>query len=199
MIWPESGPDLAGDPSSSNPDLAVPRGGAREGDRVPTRPVKTTTAPSLPTSIPSGEGGGTWIEELVGRGVEEANAQTLVASHDPGRVWGAIGWFDSQRAGSVGPGLLVRAVQEGRVASPRRSMLDEQQEYGESICDWLNERFPGLRQASGRPHPAAIAAVIRLHFRDGKGSLTRQRHGVEIRAAVDAWHEAETLPVGGSS
>lgn len=92
-----------------------------------------------------------------------------------------IEWWDELP--DAGPGVLVEAIRKGGVAE-QRSVLERQREYGEQICDWLNERFPDLRQPSGRPHCAAIAAVIRLHHQHGKGMLTKRAHGAIIRQAV---------------
>lgn len=64
------------------------------------------------------------------------------------------------------------------------SSVERNRLYADQVCDWLMEHFPDLERDNGRPHPAAITCVFRLHHRDGKGSLTRARHEREIRAAV---------------
>jgi hypothetical protein len=65
--------------------------------------------------------------------------------------------------------------------------MDDQLLYGQQICDWLSRHFPEFDRPHCGPHPAAVACVIALHWRDGKGALTKQAHGPEIRAAVRAW------------
>lgn len=127
------------------------------------------------------------IKAMRDRGIVNPDELTVFASNEA--IAGACRWFDGQQ--NAGAGVLAKVIRDGGLPGwqPRRSQLDEQREYGEQICDWLNERFPQLRQASGRPHPAAIAAVIQLHFRVGKGQLTKSEHGPAIRAAVKAWEK----------
>lgn len=97
--------------------------------------------------------------------------------------------------------------QKGWVHVPTvEERLANEAQYGEQIRAWLLVKMPDVcRQdpkvieshrrcfgdpeanrlaASTQPHPAAIAAVIRLHHGHGKGSLTVKGHGAEIRAAV---------------
>jgi hypothetical protein len=57
-------------------------------------------------------------------------------------------------------------------------------EYGEQIRSWLRSTFPEFGD-----HPAAVVAVIRLHHLEGKGTLTRGRHGELIQAAVRRWDD----------
>lgn len=126
-------------------------------------------------------GGAEWIDALVERGVVPTNAQALIAAYDQQRVADAVAWFDSQPTGAVGAGLLVRAVREGR--SPlRRQAVSQQRDYWRSLEAWLEGAFPEFGA-----HPAAAAAVMRLHRRHGRGSVTRREHGPIIRAAVDRW------------
>ena len=66
--------------------------------------------PSLPTSGVNGEGGRAWIIELESRGVSTGVARSLVAEHSANRIDEALAWFDEQRPGSVGPGVLVIAI-----------------------------------------------------------------------------------------
>ena len=54
--------------------------------------------------------------------------------------------------------------------------------YGDEIQAWLNEKFPEFGA-----HPAAISAVVRLHFLVGRGRLTVAEHGGQIREAVSRW------------
>jgi hypothetical protein len=156
---------------------------------TPTPTPTPTPSPSLPAVVVDGEGREGLVADLVVRGVRHQNAQSLVADHSADRVATAIAWFDEQQPGSVGGGVLVAAIREGRAPRPRTGSLDREREYGEQICDWLNQHFPELREPSGRPHPAAIAAVIRLHHAYGKGRLTLREHGGAIRAAVRRWGE----------
>jgi hypothetical protein len=69
----------------------------------------------------------------------------------------------------------------------RAELMAAQKEYALEIDRWLRREFPSLCDDEWGPHPAAFTAVIRLHYRDGKGRLTRARHGHEICAAVERW------------
>lgn len=117
---------------------------------------------------------------------------------------GTIRWFDAQN-GRVGPGVLIRELQAGgkpawnpSMQHPR-SMLDREREYGEQVWSWLARHFPDLDRPGWGPHPAAVACVLRLHQRDGRGSVTVARHGAEIRAEVRRWVRkwGETASEGG--
>lgn len=66
----------------------------------------------------------------------------------------------------------------------RVELMARQQRYGQDIGRWLDAEFPDLHR-----HPAAVATVIRLHFLEGKGNLTKTKHGPLIRAAVRAWDQ----------
>lgn len=118
-----------------------------------------------------------------------ASPEELMPFASPQAVLGACRWWDTQK--SAGTGMLAKVIREGGMPDwrPRRSMLDEQQEYGQQICDWLGENFPTLCDDRWGPHPAAIAAVIKLHYAEGKGSLRKGTHGPVIRAAVKAWDD----------
>lgn len=73
------------------------------------------------------------------------------------------------------------------MAKQRSELMAAQERYGREIVAWLAGSFPDL--CSPAPHPAAMAAVIRLHWTVGKGKLTRAEHGAEIRAAVARFDE----------
>ena len=120
------------------------------------------------------------------RGID--NPDELLSFASAAVILESCEWFDAQKG--VGPGVLAKAIREGgRRLRTTRSLLERQAEYGAQICDWLTEHFPEFTQASGTPHCAAITAVIHLHARDGKGQLTKGKHGSAIRAAVKAWEK----------
>lgn len=76
--------------------------------------------------------------------------------------------------------------QKGWVHVPtREELLAREAKYGRDISSWLEANFPDLCDPS--PHPGAVAAVIRLHHRVGKGRLTAREHGPEIREFVAVW------------
>jgi hypothetical protein len=149
------------------------------------------------------------INELRVRGIGEPEQFVSLGAD---AIIGACHWFDDQR-GRVGLGVLVNELRAGGKPGydARRSTLEREREYGQSIVDWLGEKFPdlckvpervvaGCREcfgdvdadalARGRtPNPAAQAAVARLHQRYGKGQLTVKEHGSEIRAAARAFNE----------
>ena len=54
--------------------------------------------------------------------------------------------------------------------------------YGDDIQAWLKANFPEFGA-----HPAAISAVVRLHFLFGRGCLTVSEHGGQIRESVARW------------
>lgn len=130
-------------------------------------------------------------QALVERGVNPALADALLCDLDPAAVAGTLRWFDDQD-GRVGAGVLVAELRAGGKPDYGTTLLQRQGDYGEEISDWLNEHFPNLRDESGRPHPGAIAAVIRLDYRDGKDRRSASRWGPEIRASVKAFeHRGE--------
>lgn len=78
------------------------------------------------------------------------------------------------------------------VARDKAEFMAAQEQYGRDIQDWLRSQFPEL--CSPAPHPAAIAAVIRLRWLEGPGKVTAAEHGQVIRDSVrrfDAWVSGE--------
>jgi hypothetical protein len=109
-------------------------------------------------------------------------------------VEATVRWFD-QQGDRVGAGVLVRELKaRTQQSTPSRQ---RQGEYGRQLTAWLQRHFPDLCDEKGFPHPAAFEAVIHLHHRHGRGSLTAAEHGTVIRARVDAWNAryAENEPV----
>lgn len=127
------------------------------------------------------------------RGID--NPQELLAFASPERILAACRWWDTKPG--AGAGVLARVIRQGGIepqaASKTSSLLEEQDRYGESIVAWLREKLPDVCD-EGRPHPAAIAAVIRLHGRYGRGSLTPGDHGDQVRLAVKVWHQRFDRP-----
>jgi hypothetical protein len=110
-------------------------------------------------------------------------AEQLVAEHDAERIQAWIEYADTQSG--MGAGAIVQGIRSGDMPPAKpKSMLAAQAEYGRSIQAWLTRCFPELG-----PHPAAVAEVIRLHWRHGKGRLTKEEHGPAIQAAVVAWEK----------
>jgi hypothetical protein len=122
------------------------------------------------------------VEKLTSRGIDQAFARKLVGEHDADRIDQAVLYFDGLT--DVGPGMLVTAIRAGRGPRPVRLQGDAGRGYSMLLRSWLNENFPEFRQASGDPHPAAVSAVLRLHYEYGKGSLTKAEHGPVIRESV---------------
>lgn len=95
--------------------------------------------------------------------------------------------YDNDPDVTVGA-LVFRLRQEvaklSRPASPMsRDLMAREAEYGREIVQTLTSHFPELCGENG-PHPAAVAAVIRLHWRNGRGNLRVKRDGSAVRAAV---------------
>jgi hypothetical protein len=125
-------------------------------------------------------------ESLRARGVAEFMARRLADEYDAELI---SAWTDyAARHPSMGAGALIEGIRSGQLppAKPVR-VLDAQAQYGRDIQAWLSKHFPELDRPGWGPHPAAIAEVIRLHWRHGKGRLTREEHGPAILAAVEAW------------
>jgi hypothetical protein len=62
-------------------------------------------------------------------------------------------------------------------------LLQREKDYLDDVVEWITVHFPHFCR-SGKPHPAAVAAVLRLHGLHGRGSLTCREHGEVITAAV---------------
>lgn len=124
------------------------------------------------------------IAAMTARGIDEAEQLLSFASTSVILDW--CRWFDGQPR--AGKGLLAGKIRSGETPpQSKRSLVEEQREYGERICGWLSRHFPDLCEPVWGPHPAAVVAVIHLHAELGKGSLRPREHGPAIRAAVKAW------------
>jgi hypothetical protein len=138
--------------------------------------VKTTTTTALAS--------------LSARGVAANVAAQIAAQHAESLV---IAWCEyATRNASMGPGALIEGIRSGQEPpsiGQRDRLLNAQVEYGRQITAWLVKLFPEFDRPGYGPHPAATAEVIRLHWRHGKGRLTKRAHGPAIRAAVKRWVE----------
>lgn len=94
-----------------------------------------------------------------------------------------IRWFDAQN-GRVGAGVLRIELRNGGRKPAALSLTQREADYGRGIVEWLSENFPELCDPKWGPHPAAVSAVIRLDFRDGKANRSKRGWGREIRGAV---------------
>ena len=81
----------------------------------------------------------------------------------------------------------LRAALKAQNAKSTSKLLSSEAEYGRQIAAWLARELPDVCDEHGA-HPAAVAAVIRLHYEHGRG-LTKTRHGAAIRTFVRAWEE----------
>lgn len=136
----------------------------------------------------AGGGGRDWTEILVQRGLSRPVAERHAASFAAQQIENAVAYFDQQTG--VGAGVLDLAIREARVPVRKQSAgLEREAQYAADVVAWLRKHFPEFDRPVWGPHPAAIGAVVRLHGRDGKGTLSRSAHGPEIRAAVKAWDD----------
>jgi len=90
----------------------------------------------------------------------------------------------------AGAGALVHRLRQAMKAGQSKraaSATERETEYGRSIVQWLSVNFPELCDPKWGPHPAAVAAVIRLHHVHGKQSLVKGAYGSVVRAAVAEW------------
>lgn len=161
---------------------SAPRAGAF------TRPDPTLTSTAIHPS--DNRAVGEWmdgtLQELAGRGLDEPYARQLIERFPQERIQKALAYWDALP--DAGPGLLVKAIREGRApAEKKRDLLGEQRKYGDDIRDWLTQNMPEFNRPNEGPHPAAVAAVIRLHHQHGKGRITRREHGSWIRQFVKDW------------
>jgi hypothetical protein len=135
--------------------------------------------------------------ELAARGVSDGETRRLLQASTATNILGWCRWFDRQP--EIGAGALVVRVRSGQPAPPERRDSDAQQRrYEQQIVRWLGCSFPQLIDPRWGAHPAAVAAVVRLHHACGKGHLTRREHGAAILAAVAEWdrrHGAGTQAV----
>ena len=143
------------------------------------------------------------VKALEERGV--IRAPELVALSTPIAVLGWCKWWDTQRGVRVA--LLVDRIRSGD-EPPAVIEGDDGSRYIAEVINWLRHLpevftvsaavITATRNAYGDgeakrlesstgPHPAAVAAVLRLHHTDGK--LTVKTHGPVIRAAVKAFDE----------
>lgn len=122
--------------------------------------------------------------ELKKRGVQ-TSLFALLETASLSAIRRTIEWWDRQP--DLGVGVLVGTLRAGGVTDQKR-LLDRQREYGEQVEAWLAENFPELVRPREGVHPAARTAVYRLHYLHGR-SLTKAKHGPEIRAAVRAFDE----------
>ncbi|MDE2103217.1 MAG: hypothetical protein KGL39_38580 [Patescibacteria group bacterium] len=119
------------------------------------------------------------IQALRDRGVSNPDE---FASLDAAVLHDELRRFDSDPA--VGAGALVHRLRQAeRTSRTRAAVVQREAVYARSIVAWLDENFPEFSRPIG-PHPAAVAAVIRLDYRDGKGHRSKRAWGREIRAAV---------------
>lgn len=110
---------------------------------------------------------------------------------DPEAIEETVRWYDAQN-GRVGIGVLVTELRKGGRRDPsRRDLITEQRDYAQQIVDWLERDFPDLDRPGYGPHPAAVAEVIRLHWRHGKARVSSREHGPAIRAAVARWESEQ--------
>ena len=166
----------------------------RAGALNPARPDPAST--TNPTNVAGRRG---WegeldfdqiSKDLRSRGVN-AGLRSLLQTCSLKAIARTIAWWDGEQAktNAPGPGLLVDAIRRGGVAEPRKSLIDQNIDYCDEVCGWLNATFPELRDSHGWPHPAAITAVFRLHHAEQTHALSREGHGSKIQAAVKAWEK----------
>lgn len=96
--------------------------------------------------------------------------------------------FDADEQASIGALVfrLRQTVQKrSRPALSRRDLMAREAQYGRDIAGWLEQHVPEVCRPVWGPHPAAVAAVIRLHHVHGR--TLKKAHISEIRASVAAW------------
>lgn len=130
------------------------------------------------------------MNELEGRGVVSVTARSLASQHPSEQIENAIAYWDQQRAGSVGAGVLVLAVREGRgpcrTARSADPSVDRRgaAEHGEWVA-WAGEHMPELLSEDGSLHLGAHAGLFRLGV--PVADLSVELHGGPLRAWVADW------------
>lgn len=167
----------------------------RAQTRGPAPTLNSNCAPSLPTSAQDserGEGGkARLVNELESRGVVSVTARSLTSQHPSEQIEAAIAYWDQQRAGSVGAGVLVLAVREGRqpcqAARSADSSVDRRgAEERELWAAWAREHMPELL-VNGELHLGAHAGLFRLGV--PVTELSVASHGDRLRGWVANWEQ----------
>jgi hypothetical protein len=125
------------------------------------------------------------LQDLRDRGVHNPEQ---FASLDAETIEQTLAWFD-QQAGRVGVGVLVQELQAGgrKPAAAKQDLASKEAQYGHEVVAWLQAEMPELCRPKWGPHPAAVAALIRLDYVHGKTNRRKSTHGPTIRAAVKDW------------
>lgn len=148
-------------------------------------------APSLPASAVAGDGGRDWTAVLMEKGVNPGKAQNLTQRFDARRISDAVAYFDEQKPGSVGAGVLVRAVEEGRKPSPARAAAAPSAvKIGAwnmrlaAYAAWCRDRLPDV--CGEELHLGAFQYLWRNSI--DAADLT-DAHVAPVRQAVESWDE----------
>lgn len=174
--------------STRNPDgIHAPR--ERAQTRGPAPALSLTATPSLPTSTEDRDGGRDWISVLVEKGVSPGKAQQLTTRFDGRRISDGVAYFDEQKAGSVGPGILVRAVEEGRTPSPARAAAEpsaaQVAAWNGRVLGWAAWCHRHLPDVCGEElHLGAFQYLWRLSI--AAEDLT-DAHVAAVRRSVEVW------------
>src|SRR5215472_12951143 len=116
------------------------------------------------------------IDMLKDRGMDNPEQW---AHLDPAVIKATVRWYDEQN-GRVGIGVLVNELRKGgRQPARRRDPLAEQQTYADELVAWVRRHLPEVDRPRHGPHPAAVAAVIRLQWQHGK-RLSAREHGAAV-------------------
>lgn len=136
------------------------------------------------------------IEMLRGLGVSAASEFASLDAQVGERT--VTGW----RQQSSDVNLLVyrlRAALKAQAGKRSSALLKREAEYGQRITSFIAARYPEFVHDE-RPHPAAVATVIRLHFVRGK-ELEAAEYDQPVRAAVARWdaENAELIETGAAA
>ena len=98
--------------------------------------------------------------------------------------------FDADESASVGALVfrLRQAVKKQAEPAPsKQNLMAREAQYGKDVAAWIEAEMPELCRPKWGPHPAAVAALIRLDFVHGKTNRRKSTHGPVVRAAVKDW------------
>jgi hypothetical protein len=140
----------------------------------------------------------TFEQSLIERGINPPLAAKLAAGLDGPAIERTIAWYDREsEKREITAGVLVAELRRGGRPATQVSLMQREISYGNEIVAWLRRHFPQWNRETGnRTHPGAIACVIGLHHRHGKGSLSVREHGAEIREAVERFDARHGSPGG---
>jgi hypothetical protein len=128
---------------------------------------------------------------LVEKGVRPGKAQQLTHRFDSRRISDAVAYFEEQKAGSVGGGVMVLAVEEGRKPTPMRpgtepsaAQIGAWNQRLAAWASWCHEQLPDVCGEA-----LHLGAFQYLWRRSLDAADLNDAHVAAVRSAIEAWDE----------